>query len=902
VAASISLFEASPIAMSIMDPQGRFLQQNAAAERVLGYTAAELHRRHFATLAPPEDAEEEVRLFERLLSGELDRYQLTRRYRHREGGEVWGRLTAEAVRAPTGRLRLVLRMLEDVTARKQAEDALRGTETEYLGAEERLRARERHFRALIENAMDLTLVVRPDGTITYASPASYRLFGYPVEEVTGRSVFDFVVPEDWAETRRRLLGLVAGDPGVHRLEVRVRRADGTCRVLETAGRSMVDDPVVDGIVLNARDITEAKHAEEWIRFQAGLLDAVAEAVVACDADWRIVYWNRAAESQFGWKADEAIGRRVRGVIPTRDTPWSSRKAFVQAALAGEHGRAEMTLVRRDGSAFPALATVSPLRDEANRSIGYIGVITDLSELRAAERLIAENERRLRALFENTSENILLLDASRRITFVSPSRRRVPVAESIIQVGADILNPKRIHREDYPKVVASLTHVYAAPGNNANLEARVLGRDGTWRVLEAEAVNLLHLPTIGAVVVTARDVTERRHLEQQLSQSQRMEAIGRRAGGVAHDINNHLTAITGLTALMLRSLPPESPLYSDLKEIRKAAERAANLTRQLLAFSRRQVLRPQVLSLNAIIHDLRKLLARLIGEDIAIVADLAEDLNSVHADPGQIEQVLMNLVVNARDAMREGGTLLIRTANVDLPDAAPPGTVSLPAGRYVLLEVRDTGTGIAPDILPRIFEPFFTTKPKGEGTGLGLSTAFGIISQSGGEIRVESEPGVGTAFFVYLPGLDDQPEPIEPKVIEEIPRGAGRVLLVEDDLDVRTVARRVLDLAGYTVIEAESGVEALEIALRERGSIDVLLTDVVMPRMGGPELVVRLRSLGVSPAVVFMSGYTDDALALSGMLAEGTPLVHKPFTPETLAGAVRQALRARGPAEAPHPAG
>jgi PAS domain S-box-containing protein len=389
---------------------------------------------------------------------------------------------------------------------------------------------------------------------------------------------------------------------------------------------------------------------------------------------------------------------------------------------------------------------------------------------------------------------------------------------------------------------------------------------------------------------ATEITERKRLEEQLLQSQKMEAVGQLAGGVAHDFNNILTAIVGYTDLLAEELGPGNRHLEDLEEIRKAARRAAALTRQLLAFSRKQVLEPRVIDLNAIVQNLDKMLRSLISENIELKTQLAGDIDAARADPNQIEQVIMNLAINARDAMPEGGSLTIETANVTLDENYAAQHVSVVPGSYVMLAVTDTGCGMDEDTQARIFEPFFTTKPAGRGTGLGLSTVYGIVKQSGGNIWLYSEPGKGTTFKVYLPSVDESPQDADKPAAPTLRHGGREtVLLVEDDEQLRRLAHRALASQGYTVLEADRGNTALDIARRHKGRIDLLLTDVVMPDINGTKLADMLRGARPELRVLFMSGYPDGAILHHGMLEHGVSYIAKPFTTEAVTRKVREVL-------------
>jgi PAS domain S-box-containing protein len=397
-----------------------------------------------------------------------------------------------------------------------------------------------------------------------------------------------------------------------------------------------------------------------------------------------------------------------------------------------------------------------------------------------------------------------------------------------------------------------------------------------------------------VLGVATDITERKLLEAQLRQAQKMEAVGRLAGGVAHDFNNLLTAIIGHTDMLIEEEGAAMPRHvrEDISEIRKSAQRAASLTRQLLAFSRKQVLEPRIVDLNALVVNINALLNRLIGEHIELHTTQDPKLKMIEADPGQLEQVVMNLAVNARDAMPNGGKLVIETANVTLGADATRERPAMPAGRYVMLAISDNGIGMSPEVQSHLFEPFFTTKPAGEGTGLGLATVYGIIKQTGGYVWVYSEPGIGTTFKLYFPPVEaaiSEPEPEPASPLPLPPSTAETILVVEDEDAVRCVTSRVLVKRGYEVLEASGGEQAIRIANEFEGRINLLLTDVVMPRMSGRELAAILVESRPDMKVMYVSGYTDDAIVRHGILEPGVIFLQKPFSPDTLARKVAETL-------------
>src|SRR5881628_807776 len=508
--------------------------------------------------------------------------------------------------------------------------------------------------------------------------------------------------------------------------------------------------------------------------------------------------------------------------------------------------------------------------------------------RLAEAAVRESEERYRTLVEGVRDIIFALSPEGTIASLNPAFETIAGWRREEWVGRPF--ERLVHPEDLPLALELLGRVVRGELRPAS-QFRVRTAKGEYRVGEFSATPQLHEGRLVGILGIGRDVTERVQLEQQLRQAQKMEAVGRLAGGIAHDFNNILTAITGYADLLLEDLAATDPRRQDAAEIHKAADRAAGLTRQLLAFSRQQVLQPTVLEVNKLVSDLEKMLRRLLGEDVALSTRLAPTTGRVKADPGQLEQVIMNLAVNARDAMPNGGKLTLETSNVDLDESYASDHYPARAGPFVLLAVSDTGIGMNEETQAHMFEPFFTTKEKGKGTGLGLATVYGIIKQSGGFIWVYSEVGHGTTFKLYLPRVEELAErAAAPAPARTRPaRGTETVLVVEDEAPVRNVARQVLERHGYSVLEAPSAEAALDIATRYSGTIHLLLTDVVMPGLNGRELASRLADLRPDARVIFMSGYTDDAVTRHGVLEPGSAYVQKPFTPDAIARRVREVL-------------
>ena len=510
------------------------------------------------------------------------------------------------------------------------------------------------------------------------------------------------------------------------------------------------------------------------------------------------------------------------------------------------------------------------------------------ERELAVAALRASEEQYRALFENTPYPMWVFDLE---------------THRLLAVNGAAIAHYGYRREEFLTLkIEDLRPPEDIPALEQHLATKEAGyhTTGPWRHRKKDGT-LIEVQTSGheitfagrrAELVVIDDVTERKRLEEQFRQAQKMEAVGRLAAGVAHDFNNLLTAILGTTDLMIEDLPADDPDREGLLDIRGAAERAAVLTRQLLTFSRQQVVSPRMLRLNELITDLVKLLRRLLGEDVTIASALAPDCGAVKADPGQLEQVLVNLAVNARDAMPNGGRLTIETRNVDLDADYPTERVMIPAGRYVMLAVTDNGTGMDAQTNARIFEPFFTTKPVGKGTGLGLATVYGVVQQTGGYIWLYSELGHGTSFKIYLPRVDaDGPQPAEEEQRASALDGSETVLVAEDEEAVRLIIAKALEARGYRVLSARDGSEALELAAGH-GGIDLLVTDVVMPDMNGRELSRCLTEARPNLRTLYLSGYTDDAMLHRGVLQEGVAFLQKPFSLGALARKVRDVIEAR----------
>jgi two-component system, cell cycle sensor histidine kinase and response regulator CckA len=575
------------------------------------------------------------------------------------------------------------------------------------------------------------------------------------------------------------------------------------------------------------------------------------------------------------------------------------RVHVEAVLSGEEAscRWEKRYIRRDGAIIWVAVTASLLRDTGGAPIYMLGVVEDITASVRAKEALRQTEERFREVVEHAPEGILVVTGLEG-RYLNPAAAEMFGAESAAQlIGASVLD--RVFAEHRAGARERLTHVMAGHAVLPQ-ERSFLRLNGEVFPVEVSATPIMYDGQPSALVFF-RELTDRRRaeeervrLEQRLRQAQKMESVGRLAGGVAHDFNNHLTVINGYCDMLLDALGPDDPLREELGEIRAAGDRAAALTQQLLAFSRKQVVEPKPLLLNDVVEEFCRMVRRLIGDDIEVTADLEPALGSVMADRGQMHQILMNLAVNARDAMPEGGKILIGTANADL-EGADPALPDIKPGPYVVLTVADTGVGMSQETQQKIFEPFFTTKPMGIGTGLGLATVYGIVQQASGFIRLTSEPGHGTAFRIYLPRIPESPETVSsPAASRQSLRGNETVLVVEDQDEVRKLATGILRKTGYSVLEAANGPDALAVAAGFTGSIDLLITDVLMPSMTGRELAQRLEQARPGLKLLYMSGYSGDLIAREGVEAGTVAYLAKPFAPSELAAKVREVLSACRP--------
>ncbi|MGC8874422.1 MAG: PAS domain S-box protein [Chloroflexia bacterium] len=847
-----------------------------------------------------------------------------------EGREIWfearvSRLVDEAGR-PVG----VLLAARDITERHRTLQALEESEARY--------------RSLVEQSND-AIYLLAGRRFHFVNRRFQELLGVTAEEVRDLDFMELVAPQSRPIIEEREERIRRGEPVPFRYEFTARRRDGQEIDLEA---SVTYIPFEGGIATQGilRDITARKRAEERLlrreRYLACLSSIARSLLQAEDPEdvlpevlarlgeaaevSRVYLFENHVNADGTLRTSQRFEWCAPGIEPQIDNPELQGFPVIERGFGrwvDMLGRGEVIVgkvAEFPESERPVLEAqgivsilVLPLRVRGNL-YGFIGfdvcdrvreweeaevallatVANDIAqaiERRQTIAALAESEDRYRHLIDLMPDGVSVHQDGRIRMINRAGATLLGYDDPQELIGRPAL--EIVHPDDREKVQERIRAILTDGRKVPPLEERLLRRDGTAVEVEVAAGPFV-LEGRPAVLVVMRDIATRKRLEEQLRQSQKMEAVGRLAGGVAHDFNNLLTAISGYAEFILNGLPPQDPLRYDAEAILKASERARTLTRQLLAFSRRQVMELKVVDLNSILQDLGRMLRRIIGEDIDMVMALSPDLGHVRVDPSQFEQVVVNLAVNARDAMPTGGQLTLETRNVFLDEAYAQDHPYVRPGEYVLVSVSDTGVGMPPEVREHLFEPFFTTKSLGEGTGLGLATVYGIVKQSGGHIQVYSEVGHGTTFKIYFPRIYEPMEPLEERSpAERLPEGSETVLVVEDNEMVRTLACRVLREQGYTVLEAKESAQALELARKYGGYIHLLLTDVVMPQMSGRLLSETLQQTYPGMQTLYMSGYTDNVVVQHGILEPGVAFIQKPFTPRDLARKVREVLDQAG---------
>lgn len=874
-----AIVESSEDAIIGKDLDGIVTSWNHAAEKIFGYSAAEMLGTSIMRLIPADREDEETHVLGEIRRNETVRHFETLR-QTKNGRLINVSVTASPIRDSAGKVIGVSKVARDISEKKIAYEEMR--------FQQMMLMTER------ELTLDGILVVDPQSKVLSYNGRFAQMWGISSEILATRAheqllqaVTDKLLhPDRFMERVRQLYD--RHDEASHD---EVELTDG--RTFERYSAPMRDtDGRYHGRVWYFRDVTERKQAEVSLRNERDraqrYLDTADVILLALDLKGRITLINRKGCDVLGWTEAELLGRDWVEVC----LPQAIRGALTQKfekLLGGDLSIVENPVRTRGGEERLIEWRNRVLRDERGCVIGTFSSGADITERHQAVEALRTAEERMRFALENAAVGIWDMD------YTTGSARMSEILESQYGMkpgtyaGTFEAFLQGVHPEDRQGVLDMLDKAMKSGADFSN-QHRALWPDGTVRWLSnAGRIQLGEQGEPLRGVGISIDVTERRTLEEQYHQSQKMEAVGRLAGGVAHDFNNLLTAILGYCQLLLADLDPRDPRRSDVTEIHKAGESAAGLTRQLLTFSRKQIIEPKVLDLNAVVGNMRGMLGRLIGEDVKVVLNLRPGLATVKADAGQMEQIVLNLAVNARDAMPSGGTLTIETANVDLDENYANTHFSVKPGPYVGLTVTDTGTGMLPEVQARLFEPFFTTKEIGKGTGLGLATVHGIVARSGGSIGVYSEIGKGTSFTAYFPQTAGGAVAADPRAPAVQARAAEETLLVVEDAEaLRILAKRILERQGYRVLLAANAGEALHL-FKSNEVIDLILTDVIMPGGSGPELTRRLVAERPGLKVLYMSGYTEDAISHHGVLDPGIAFLHKPFTSESLGRKIREVL-------------
>ncbi len=862
-------------ALSLTTRDGVTRYLTPAAPMMLGWTREELGTRTIRELATPADQLKIAAALDEMIRGGRRTMTLEVQAAHRDGSLRWIQATGSnllddpAVGAIVGSYR-------DITESKNAQAALFES------------------GALLEEAQAIAHVgswvsgIGLDDPLRWSAEC-YRIFG--ISQGTPMSVERFMAhvhPDDHARVQAASLAATR-DGAPYDLEHRIVRPDGMVRwVRERGVVERRPDGTATRMMGTVQDITDQHQAARAMRQSEekyrGIVENTSQGVWQYDSEGTTTFANAQMANILGTGVEAMIGKPIFAFMD--ESQRAEARARTERRKKGIAETSDFKLRRVDGRPVLVRIQANPVHDADGRFDGVIALVTDVSEQRRAEEATA----RLAAIVESSGDAIISTQLDGTITSWNRGAEKMFgfAAAEVIGTSSYALMPVDAVERSRQRLegVARGEHVDTVDTHRLHKSGEVIA--------VALSISPLRDPSGRVVGVSKieRDLTASRkaeaalrRTEEQFRQAQKMEAVGRLAGGVAHDFNNLLSVILSYASMNLQALNPTDPLAVDMGEIVTAAERATTLTRQLLTFSRQQLVEPRVLDLNGLIRGMLSMLGRLLGEDIELAALNAADLGRVRSDPGQLEQVVMNLAVNARDAMPDGGKLTIETANVEVGAEY----VGLAPGRYVLMAVSDTGVGMDAATQQHIFEPFFTTKEKGKGTGLGLSTVFGIVQQSGGHVSVYSEPGRGTTFKVYLPRTDRAPAQTEASLPAGSLRGSETILLVEDEQQVRRVACSILQQKGYHVLEASNGGEAFLISKQYEGRIHLLLTDVVMPRMSGPQLVRELAGQRPEMRVLFASGYTDETIIHHGILDAGIEFLQKPFTPQLLLRRVRQVL-------------
>jgi len=863
-----SLVENMPEVLYTLSTDGTITSLNPAFEKITGWSVSDWLGKQFMPLIHPEDLPRAIETFQKVLQGEkIPSYEL--RVLSKSGEYLTGEFTS-APQIENGKVASEFGIVRDITMRKRVEKALRESEEK--------------FRTIFETANDAIFILDQKGNIIDTNRIAYERLGYSKEEMLSKNVSELDPPEFAAKVPERIEQLKKHGRAV--FESAHIRKDGTIMPVEINAR-ITDYAGGKALFSIIRDITERKRAEDMLkettRTLQVLIDSSPLAIIAVDSGGNVILWNPAAERIFGWKDYEALGQ------PNPIIPVGKKEEFDffrGRTMEGELlTNLELRRQRKDGSMVYINLSTAPIYDAKGSITGVMAVISDITERKKMEEQIYQVTHDWKDTFDTITDIITIHDKDFNII------RANKAAEKMLELPAPELE----------KIIKCYKYYHGTtcpPEGCPSCTCLKTGKPATFELFEPYLkmyVEIRAIPRFDSnnnligLIHVVRDITDKKKLEDQLRHAQKMEAVGTLTGGISHDFNNILTAIIGYGSILKMKLKDDDPLRGHADQILAAAERAANLTNSLLAFSRKQVINPTPVNINDIVKGVQKLLLRVIGEHIEMKTSLTDEDLPVMADSGQIEQVLINLCTNARDAMPDGGVLSIGTALAMLDDEYIRTYGYGKSGTYALISISDTGTGMDEKTRERIFEPFFTTKETGKGTGLGLSIVYGIIKQHNGYINCYSELGKGTTFKIYLSLTKAKVEETELMELITPVGGTETILLAEDDNEVRNLTKTVLEESGYKVIEAIDGEDAINKFMKNKDKIQLLLLDVIMPKISGKEVYHRMKKIRPDIKILFSSGYPADFIHRKEILDEGLNFISKPIPPRDILKRVREVL-------------
>jgi two-component system, cell cycle sensor histidine kinase and response regulator CckA len=788
---------------------------------------------------------------------------------------IWENMSTP-IRDADGNITACIEVTRDITERKRAEEALQESEAKY--------------RVLVESSLVGVYIVQ-DNLFRFVNKRFCEMYGYSYEELVGKlTPADITCGKDREIVAENVRKRMNGEVDSIHYTVNGLRKDGEVRILEIFGCSTIYNGkrAISGTII---DITDHKLTEEALRekeeFLSSIVENIPHMIFIKDADeLRFIRFNKAGENLLEYKREELIGKNDYDFFPREQADFFTKKDMEVLRNGQVYDIPEEPIDTKSGRRTLHTKKI-PIMDKNGKPAYLLGISEDITDLKLVESALRESETKMRSILDNIGIGVSLISPDMEILELNRRMREwfpaIDPAKNPICYRA-FNDPPRDAVCDYCPTCKTLQDGLV---HEAMTETPQKGVIRKYRVVSSPILNASG--EVAAAIEMVEDITEKLSLEAQFQQAQKMESIGRLAGGVAHDFNNMLSVIIGYTELAIRQTDPTQPFFTNLQQIRKAAQRSIDLTRQLLAFARKQTIAPQILDLNETVESMLKILRRLIGEDINLAWLPAKNSWPVKVDPSQIDQILANLCVNARDAIIGVGKVTIETGTVAFDEAYCANHMDCVPGEYVLLAVSDDGCGMNKEVLDKLFEPFFTTKETGKGTGLGLATVYGIVKQNKGFINVYSEHGHGTTFKIYLPRYKGKGEQMQKEDPEKLVHGQETILLVEDEPAILDMTMTMLQQLGYTVLAASMPGEAMLMAEAHKGEIHILLTDVVMPEMTGRDLAKNLLSLYPHLKSLFMSGYTANVIAHHGVLDEGVNFIQKPFSIQALAAKVREVL-------------